>query len=418
MTFDSGLALAIAGLTVCGVVVRPRGWPEALWAVLGAAIVMLLRLLPFGAALAAASRGLDVYLFLTGMMLLSEVARREGLFDWLAVQAVLHARGSPRRLFVLVYGVGTLVTVFMSNDATAVVLTPAVFAAASKAKLEPLPYVYVCAFIANAASFVLPISNPANLIVFQGMMPGLADWLARFALPSAGSIAATYVMLRWRLRDQIGGEFAEVPMRMPLPRRAGVALAGIVVTAVTLLACSFAHIDLGLPAAAAGGAMAIAAGAAERSSPRLLLRDVPWSVIPLVAGLFVLVGALEQTGALIGLTQQFTILLQRSAAEAAAIAGLALTLLCNIINNLPAGLIAASTIAQTHPPIAVTDAIMIAIDLGPNLSITGSLATILWLIAMRRDGEPVGFWPFLRLGALVMPPALILAIGVRLLLGT
>jgi arsenical pump membrane protein len=110
-------------------------------------------------------------------------------------------------------------------------------------------------------------------------------------------------------------------------------------------------------------------------------------------------------------------LLQRSAAEVAAIAGLAVALLCNVINNLPAGLIAASMIAQTQPPAAVTDAIMIAVDLGPNLSITGSLATILWLIAMRRDGEPVGFWPFLRLGAVVMPPALILAVGARLLLG-
>ena len=211
MTFDSGLALAIAGLTVCGVVMRPRGWPEAIWAVLGAAAVVLLGLLPFGGALAAAARGLDVYLFLTGMMLLSETARRERLFDWLAVEAVLRARGSPRRLFLLVYGVGTLVTVFMSNDATAVVLTPAVFAAASKAKLEPLPYVYVCAFIANAASFVLPISNPANLVVFDGMMPALADWLARFALPSLVSIAVTYAMLRWRLRDWIEPSFAEAP---------------------------------------------------------------------------------------------------------------------------------------------------------------------------------------------------------------
>jgi arsenical pump membrane protein len=137
-----------------------------------------------------------------------------------------------------------------------------------------------------------------------------------------------------------------------------------------------------------------------------------------VAGLFVLVGALEQTGALDGLTQQFTMLLQRSAAEAAAIAGGAVALLCNVINNLPAGLIAASMTAQTQPPAAVTDAVLIAVDLGPNLSVTGSLATILWLIAMRRDGEPVGFWPFLRLGSLVMPPTLVLVIATRLLVGS
>ena len=129
-------------------------------------------------------------------------------------------------------------------------------------------------------------------------------------------------------------------------------------------------------------------------------------------------GTLEWTGALNGLAQEFTALLQRSAAEAAWISGIAVALICNLMNNLPAGLIAASTITQTLPPAGVTDAIMIAVDLGPNLSITGSLATILWLIALRRDGEPVGFWPFLRLGGVVMPPALLLAIAARLLLGT
>jgi arsenical pump membrane protein len=418
MTHDGALALTVAGLAVCGVVVRPRGWPEAIWAMLGAALVVLLGLDTWSGAVAAAAQGLDVYLFLAGMMLLSEAARREGLFDWLAIEAVVRARGSPRRLFVLVYGVGTVVTVFMSNDATAVVLTPAVFAAARKAKLDPLPYVYVCAFIANAASFVLPISNPANLVVFGAGMPALGDWLARFAVPSFLSIAATYAVLRWHLHAQLAGAASELPKRYPLPRGAAVALAGIVVTAATLLGCSFAHVDLGLPAAAAGGATAFAAVATGRKSPLPLLRDVPWSVIPLVAGLFVLVGALENTGALDGLIQGFTSLLQRSSVEAAAISAVAVALVCNVMNNLPAGLIAASTVAQIHPPKAVTDAILIGVDLGPNLSITGSLATILWLIALRRDGEPVGFWQFLKIGALAMPPALILAVGGRLALGT
>ncbi len=92
-----------------------------------------------------------------------------------------------------------------------------------------------------------------------------------------------------------------------------------------------------------------------------------------------------------------------------------LALASNLINNLPAGLIASTTIAQAHPPQTVTDALLIGVDLGPNLSITGSLATILWLTAIRREGETVGFWRFLRVGALVAPPALVLAVVGRLL---
>ena len=119
----------IAALATFGVIVRPWNWPEFVWAVAGAALLVLLNLLPWPDALAAAGKGMDVYFFLIGMMLLAEVARKEGLFDWLAAWAVRHSHGSAKRLFLIVYVVGTIVTVLLSNDATAVVLTPAVYAA-------------------------------------------------------------------------------------------------------------------------------------------------------------------------------------------------------------------------------------------------------------------------------------------------
>src|ERR1700685_1547436 len=125
------------------------------------------------------------------MMLLSELARREGVFDWLASYAVAAARGSRTRLFGLVYLVGIAVTVFLSNDATAVVLTPAVYAAVQKARTKALPYLFICAFIANAASFVLPIANPANLVVYGRSLPPLLPWLGTFLLPSVFSLRAT-----------------------------------------------------------------------------------------------------------------------------------------------------------------------------------------------------------------------------------
>ncbi len=127
LTDGAGATWGIAALATAGVIIRPWRMPEAVWAVLGAAALVGLGLLPWADALLGVRKGLDVYLFLTGMMLLAELARHEGLFDWLAALAVEHARGSPQRLFTLVYVVGTLVTVLLSNDATAVVLTPAVY---------------------------------------------------------------------------------------------------------------------------------------------------------------------------------------------------------------------------------------------------------------------------------------------------
>jgi arsenical pump membrane protein len=407
----------VSALATAGVLVRPFGWPEAVWAVLGAVALPLFGLLPLADAGRAVAKGLDVYLFLIGMMLLSETARREGLFDWVAATAVSQANGSPGRLFLLVYGVGVGVTALLSNDAAAVVLTPAVFAAARKANAEPLPYLLSCAFISNAASFVLPISNPANLVLYGGHTPPLGRWLAAFALPSLMSIMATYAVLRWSQRKALAGRCEGSAERPRLSAGAWIALAGIVLTAVVLLVVSTLDVPLGAPTCVMGVLATGVVLVRKRASPLPILRGVSWSVPPLVAGLFVMVEALDRSGLTRVLAMEMRDAAARSVDGTAAVSGAALALASNLINNLPAGLIVSIAIAQAHPAQKVVDALLIGVDLGPNLSITGSLATILWLTAIRREGEAVGFLTFLRIGALVMPPALILAIGARLLMG-
>src|ERR1700749_3359679 len=163
---------------------RPRGIAEALLIGGCALLLVLTRLLPIDGAVHAIHEGMDVYLFLIGMVLLAETARQEGVFEWVAGIAVSHARGSAARLFLLIYVAGTIVPIFLPNDATAVVLTPAVLAAVQRAKVQLRPYLLICALIANAASFVLPISNPANLVVFDAKMPTLPSWLRIFLQPS------------------------------------------------------------------------------------------------------------------------------------------------------------------------------------------------------------------------------------------
>ena len=402
----------ISALATAGVILRPLNWPEAIWAVAGAALLVVLHLLAPMDALAGVEKGTDVYLFLIGMMLLAEIAREEGLFDWLAAIATRQAKGSGGRLFLLIYGVGTIVTTFLSNDATAVVLTPAVAAAVKTAKAEnPLPYLLVCAFIANAASFVLPISNPANLVIYGSHMPPLLQWLPRYALPSAVSIVATYLALRWTQR---GALRQKIESDVPLPPLSGAgktAAFGIIATGVVLLTASAFDIQLGLPTAIAGCATAAIVLIRERKAPWGTLKNVSWSVLPLVAGLFVLVEAMDKSG-LIGMAS--TALhdaAQRSVAGTTWGVGVILAMICNLMNNLPAGLIAGHAVQSARVPEHVTSAVLIGVDLGPNLSVTGSLATILWLTALRREGQNVTAWTFLKLGALVMPPALLLAMA-------
>ncbi len=416
MTTANLVIWAVCVLATAGVLVRPFRWPEAVWAVLGAAVLGFSGLLPLSDAARAVGKGLDVYLFLVGMMLLSETARREGLFDWVAAVAVNHSRSSPRRLFLLIYGVGVVVTTFLSNDAAAVVLTPAVFAAARKAKAEPAPYLFICALIANAASLVLPISNPANLVLYGDHTPPLGRWMASFALPSLAAIAATYAALRWSQRKALAGDCACGVAQPNLSAGGWTVLAGIGLTAIVLLAVSALNIQLGAPTCLMGVLATVTVLAIKRSSPLPIVRGVSWSVLPLVAGLFVLVEALERSGLIAALAGGLREGAAASVDGAAAASGVIVAVVSNLTNNLPAGLVASTTIAQAHPPQKVVDALLIGVDLGPNLSITGSLATILWLAAIRREGEDVSFLRFLKVGAIVMPPALLLAIAARLAL--
>jgi len=397
----------IAALAVLGVITRPRKLPEALWAVLAALALMLFGLISVPDAGKAVLKGVDVYLFLIGMMVLAELARHQGLFDWLAAFAVKQSKGSPRRLFALVYLVGTIVTIFLSNDATAVVLTPAVYAATERAKAKPFPFLFICAFIANAASFVLPISNPANLVVYGAHLPSLWNWLAEFGLASIVSILVTFIVLRWTQRTDLKGEITR-DIEMPALSRGGrVAAGGIALTAIVLLVASSLDRQLGLPTFFAGCATAAVILTLNRLSPWEIGKHISWSVLALVAGLFVLVEAVEETG----LLRPLVTLLPSSAASApnatAFVAGSVVAVLCNAVNNLPLGLIAGTVATGARLSPHVTGALLIGVDLGPNLSVTGSLATILWLVALRREGRTVSAWKFLGLGCLIMPPALI-----------
>jgi arsenical pump membrane protein len=408
----------IAGLATAGVILRPLKVPEAVWAVAGALALVCFGLLPVRAAADGVIKGVDVYLFLTGMMLLAELARQEGLFDWLAARAASMARGSATRLFDLVYAVGIVVTVFLSNDATAVVLTPAVAAVARAAKVDrPLPYLLICAFIANAASFVLPISNPANLVIYASHMPPLLQWLPRFALPSVLSIGVTYVVLRWTQRKALR-QAVSTDVRIPILSGAGkMTAAGIAATAVALMLASARSLQLGLPTCIAGLVTLGIVSLMARSSPWRFLREVSWGVIPLVAGLFVLVEALDRSGVIHSVSDFLRDQVQRSANLAAAGSGVIVGIASNLINNLPAGLIAGTAVQTADVPPSVSSAILVGVDLGPNLSVTGSLATILWLTALRRDGIEVKAWDFFKLGILIMPPALLLSLGGLLLSG-
>ena len=405
------LLTLIVLVSIVLMLVRPRNIPEVYWIGGGVLLLVALRLVPLSLAARAIGKGTDVYLFLTGMMLLSELAREHRVFDWLSSAALRGAQGSYSRLFLLVYAVGTVVTIFMSNDATAVVLTPAILAAVRKAKVEPLPYLFVCAFIANAASFVLPISNPANLVVFHKNMPVLGRWLLWFGVPSIFSIVTTFVVLRWIFRKELRGTIQGEAEDHSLSHRGRLVLGGLAATVVVLLVASALDWNLGLPTCLTALLVTLVVSLRARSNPLPLFREISWSTLALVAGLFLMVDAVESVGALAYTRAWLSWVETLAPAVGALTTAFVVGIANNLVNNLPLGLVAGSTLQAAHANGLLASAVLLGVDLGPNLSITGSLATILWLIALRREKLEVSFWSFLKIGVVAMPVALLLAVG-------
>ncbi len=378
---------------------RPFRIAEAWWAAGGALALVLLRALSPQQAGAALARGLDVYLFLIGMMALAEFARAEGVFDWLAVRTLHAAHGSRARLLALVYGAGIVTTAFLSNDATIVVLTPAVLAALGKTDLAgggALPYVFACALVANAASTLLPIANPSNLLFFADGMPPLGAWFASFGLASLAAVVLTYGALALVFRRDLRAPFAVHDGAASRPR--ALAFATLALAALALVATASRSGPLGRVTFALGAAAALVAATRARGAPLAIARGIAWPVVILTAGLFVLVEALDVAGAA-GLTRTLFAWAGHAAEPSAKLAiAFAAAAASNAVNNLPVGLELGKYVGAAHPPTGLNAAALIGVNVGPNFSANGSLATVLWLAVLRRANVAVSPLKFAAVG--------------------
>lgn len=405
------LTWAIAAATLAAIVARPFRIPEWTWSVLGASAIVAAGMISGAQAAQAARDGLDVYCFLIGMLALAELARAHRLFDALVYRAAQRAGGSTRHLFTMVFAAAIAVTALLSNDGTILLLTPAVLALARVAGVSARPFAYAAAFVANAASFILPISNPANLVVFAPL-PQLVPWLTIFAAPSAVALLCTYAVMLIVHRSDLRESYIGVSSAEPLTAAGGVAAFAVTCAlAILVIAAGFGW-PVGYIALALGASATIVVSLYERTTLRTVVREAPWSIVPLVAGLFVIVRALDATGAL-----ELARSLLRHASSMGPVfgglyAGAVTTLADTVLNNLPAGVIARYALKGQGIAPHVAHVVLVGVDLGPNLSISGSLATLLWVMMLRREGIEVRALRFLGMGALVTIPSLALALAV------
>ncbi|MBO0686449.1 MAG: arsenic transporter, partial [Candidatus Dormibacteraeota bacterium] len=158
-------AAAIFLVAIAAVVVRPKRLDESIAAALGGLGMVALGVIDLREAAAALISQWSLFLFFAGLMLVSGLADTAGFFDAAGALAAGAARGSGRLLLLTIFAAGAGVTAFLSNDATALILTPVVYSVATRLRLNPIPYLFATTFIADTGSMTLPVSNPVNILV-------------------------------------------------------------------------------------------------------------------------------------------------------------------------------------------------------------------------------------------------------------
>jgi len=413
------LIVCIAIFTLLGIMTRPFKWNEAMFALAGAALLLVIGLISPLDAATTLLRDWNTFLFFLGMMSLSALAEVAGLFDWLAFQAARLSGNSSRRLFLNTFLLGSLISMLLSNDATALILTPIIYSLVTRLRLPVLPFLFACTFIADTASFLLPVSNPINIIITTRYPLDLLTFLRLLTLPCLLVIAVNIGIFFFLYRRQLQGRFdlKRLPSAEESVKHKGYFRYTCIVLGVVAIAYVFASAtQFPLSLVALGGAILLLVGALfwKRTTINQTGQQISWSIFGFIAGMFIVVQAVEGTG----LTTQFgQLLLHLSGGTsfgAVMIGTLGAALGTNLINNVPMAVVLTSSLHSVqHAPLAVQQGFIASAifgsDLGPNLTTVGSLATVLWLLILRQRNLDVSGLDYFKIGILATP--LMLLVG-------
>lgn len=397
------LTLSIAALAaVLGVALFAPRW-QAPVALAAAGLVVGTGAVSWAGATEEVTELAPVVGFLAAVLVLARLCDDVGLFHAAGVMMARATASGQTRLLASVFGISALVTAVLSLDATVVLLTPVVLATARALTVPARPHAYATAHLANSASLLLPVSNLTNLLAFSAAGLTFLHFAAAMTLPWIAAIAVEFVLLRWLfakdLRVVPQHDAPDEPLQVPIFAIivVGLTLAGFAVTSL-----------VGLSPAWAALAGAVVLGARALLTHRTTVRkivvalDIPFLVFVLCLGIVVAAvmhNGLESAMHRVMPSGQGLPALLAIAAVAA--------VLSNIVNNLPAVLVMLPLAAPIGP--AAVLAVLIGVNVGPNLTYVGSLANLLWRSVVRRDMK-AGFGEFSRIGLVTTPAVLIAAV--------
>ncbi len=413
-----GTLIFIATLAL--IVTRPWRINEAIAAAGGATLMLLGGFVQPAEAAQVLGSEWNVYGFFLGLMTISALADQAGIFEMLAFEAGRLAGGHAGRLYLAVFLVGALITAFLSNDATALILTPVVYALVTRLRLPALPFMFACTFIADTASFLLPVSNPINILVLDHFGSGLGTFLRYLLLPALFCIAVNVGLFMFLFRRDLGLTYDLCALSRPtLPQRGffRFTLAALGLVAVSYVVASAVQFPLAFVALGGSALLLLGAWRYGALDWQKLGREISWPLFVFVGGMFLLVRGVEDLGLTTAFGQALIQVSGNNPLRAIAFTAGGTALGANLINNVPMALVMISTLdairtsAGGHE--ALVYATILGADLGPNLTTVGSLATMLWLLILRRKGLEVSTLEYFKLGLTVVP--LMIVVGAVLI---
>ncbi|MFH8409910.1 SLC13 family permease [Streptomyces sp. NPDC018019] len=419
---------------------RPGGAPEAVVAVPAAGLLVLAGAVSPAAAWRQVHTLLPVVGFLAAVLVLAHLCAREGLFEAAGAALARRCAGRPRLLLAGVFVLAAAVTAVLSLDATVVLLTPVIMATAAHAGARARPHLYACAHLANSASLLLPVSNLTNLLALGAAGLSFTRFAALMALPWVVAVLFEYLVFRRFFGAELaadagggdgggaageprgaasGGGAAQEPRvdgraasPNPVPDPAPAPAPPLPVFALVVLSLTLAGFVVtsfaGLNPAWAALAGILVLGIRALARRETTVTGIVGAAKPYFCLFVLALGIVVEAVVDNGLGHAVDRLLPAGASLPALLGVAAFAaLLANVINNLPAVL--ALLPVAAHGGAGPVLAVLIGVNLGPNLTYVGSLATLLWRRILQGRGNAPDLGTFTRLGLLTVPAGLVLS---------
>jgi arsenical pump membrane protein len=400
---QTAIAVALLAAVLGFAVARPRRLPEAVAAVPAAALVVILGLVPWSSAWSQLVALGPTVGFLAAILVLAHLCADAGVFAYLGVVAARVSRGSPRRLLGVVFILASLVTAALSLDATIVLLTPVVFATAAGLGVRARPHVYACTHLANSASLLLPVSNLTNLLAFAASGLTFVGFAKLMALPWLAVICVEYVVFRRFFATDLSTPSR--PSRVDDVRPPVFALCVLAATLVGFAAAEPIGVHPAWVAAAGALVLATPRLVREPRRARSIALEANPAFCAFVFALGVVVLAVRQHG----LDEVMAHLVPHAAdLPGLLVVALLAAVLANLVNNIPATLVLIP--AVMHSPGLVL-AVLIGVNVGPNLTYVGSLATLLWRRVLHAHDVRPAIADFTVLGVLTVPASVVAGVA-------